>query len=1007
MKKTHSLISAFVSVALAFAVAGCQIDSDRHEHSFSKDWTSNATDHWHAATCEHTKEVSDKAAHTFGEWKTTVEATEETEGKKERSCSVCLYKEEQSLAKLDHTHKFSSDWTSNATDHWHAATCEHTKEVSDKTAHTFGEWKTTVEATEETEGKKERICSVCLYKEEQSLAKLDHTHKFSSDWTSDATDHWHKCSGCKEVSGKAVHTFGEWTVIKEATEEAEGSKERSCSVCGYTATEAIEKLAHTHKFATDWTKDETYHWYASTCGHTTEVSGKAKHTFGDWTVIKEATEEAEGKQERKCTVCPYTATEAIEKLAHTHKFATAWTKDETNHWHAATCEHTTEVSGKAAHTFGDWTVTKAATCTEKGSRKRTCSVCKYEATEDISAKGHAYSEAWTSNATDHWHAATCGHTKEVSDKTAHTFGEWETTVEATEKTEGKKERICSVCSYKEEQSIAKLDHTHKFSSDWTSNATDHWHNCSGCEEVRDKAAHSFGDWTVTKEATEEAEGSRERSCTVCGYTATEAIEKLAHTHKFATAWTKDETNHWHAATCEHTTEVSGKAAHTFGDWTVTKAATCTKKGSRKHTCSVCKYEVTEDISAKGHAYSENWTSDATDHWHAATCGHAEEVSGKTAHTFGEWTVTKAATCTEKGSRKHTCSVCKYEATEDISAKGHAYSEDWTSDATDHWHAATCGHTTEVSGKAAHSFGDWIVTKAATKEAKGSKERVCTVCNYKEVVDIAKIPENFVLIPAGTFQMGSNEGYDRNKPVHEVTITKSFYMGKYEVTQAEYEQYCSYGSSSPNLGYGVGDNYPAYYVSWYDALVYCNKRSMAEGLTPCYSISGSTDPEKWGTVPTSSNNTWNAVVCNWNANGYRLPTEAEWEYAARAEDNTVASLTYSGTSDVNKLGEYAWYSSNSNSKTHEVGTKKANGFGLYDMSGNVWEWCWNWFTNSSYDAEAEGGSDPTGASSGWNRVFRGSSWYGDSVDCAVSYRYSNDLYGRYGDLGFRVVRPSSN
>ena len=105
-----------------------------------------------------------------------------------------------------------------------------------------------------------------------------------------------------------------------------------------------------------------------------------------------------------------------------------------------------------------------------------------------------------------------------------------------------------------------------------------------------------------------------------------------------------------------------------------------------------------------------------------------------------------------------------------------------------------------------------------------------------------VPEGFVLIPAGTFQMGSNEGYSNNKPVHEVTITKPFYMGKYEVTQAEYEKYCSYGSDSPSSSYGDGDNYPAYYVSWYDALVYCNKRSIAEGLTPCYSIKGSTDPK---------------------------------------------------------------------------------------------------------------------------------------------------------------------
>ena len=268
-------------------------------------------------------------------------------------------------------------------------------------------------------------------------------------------------------------------------------------------------------------------------------------------------------------------------------------------------------------------------------------------------------------------------------------------------------------------------------------------------------------------------------------------------------------------------------------------------------------------------------------------------------------------------------------------------------------------------------------------------------------------ERFVLIPAGTFQMGSNDGFDANKPVHEVTITKPFYMGKYEITQAEYEKYCSYtGSNSPSSSYGDGDNYPAYYVSWYDALVYCNKRSIAEGLTPCYSINDSTNPEEWGELPTAWDDplrdTWDAVKCDWNANGYRLPTEAEWEYAARAGDNTVDSLTYSGTSDVNRLGDYAWYYDNS---THEVGTKKANAFGLYDMSGNVYELCWNWFT-SEYDENTEGGNNPTGSSAGSYRVCRGGSWYDYSDGCAVSYR---NYYGpnvRFNYLGFRVVRLSN-
>ena len=271
-----------------------------------------------------------------------------------------------------------------------------------------------------------------------------------------------------------------------------------------------------------------------------------------------------------------------------------------------------------------------------------------------------------------------------------------------------------------------------------------------------------------------------------------------------------------------------------------------------------------------------------------------------------------------------------------------------------------------------------------------------------------VPEGFVLVKAGTFQMGGN--YDNYvepyKPAHQVTITKPFYMGKYEVTQAEYEKYCSYtGTNSPSSEYGDGDNYPAYYVSWYDALVYCNKRSMAEGLTPCYSIDGSTDPAVWGDVPTSSNRTWNAVECNWNANGYRLPTEAEWEYAARAGDNTVDSLTYSGTSDANELEKYAWNVWNSYSTTHEVGKRKANAFGLYDMSGNVWEWCWNWFTDR-YNTGTEGGSDPTGASSGDGRVLRGGAWNCLSDSCAVSGRGHYTPDPRDPGAGFRVVRNAN-
>ena len=389
-----------------------------------------------------------------------------------------------------------------------------------------------------------------------------------------------------------------------------------------------------------------------------------------------------------------------------------------------------------------------------------------------------------------------------------------------------------------------------------------------------------------------------------------------------------------------------------------------------------------------HTFSKKWEIDEYYHWKKCSCGEIDFVAE---HSFGDWQVIKAATEEAEGKQERKCTVCPYTETEVIEklAHPHKFATDWTKDETHHWHAATCEHTTEVSEKAEHTFTDGIC-----------------VCG---------LSEGFVLIPAGKFMMGSNEGYSDSKPVHQVTITKSFYMGKYEVTQAEYEKYCSYtGSYSPSSSRGDGDNYPAYYVSWYDALVYCNKRSVAEGLTPCYSIDGSTDPKDWGTVPTEFDSTWNAVVCDWEANGYRLPTEAEWEYAARAGDDTVTELTYSGTKKLAELVEYAWWKDSiSSEKAYPVGIKQPNAFGLYDMNGNVKEMCWNWFKYSNgYDEDTECGTDPTGASSGTARVARGGSYKESKTSLHVARRYDISHYsdrpqvqGYRVDVGFRVVRSA--
>ena len=275
-----------------------------------------------------------------------------------------------------------------------------------------------------------------------------------------------------------------------------------------------------------------------------------------------------------------------------------------------------------------------------------------------------------------------------------------------------------------------------------------------------------------------------------------------------------------------------------------------------------------------------------------------------------------------------------------------------------------------------NFSAPILNVEDAEQAEGSQERYKIVSGELTGTppggESTALPSNFVFIEGGTFLMGSNNGTRYEKPPHQVTV-KSFSMSKHEVTQKEWVEIM--GS---NPSHFKGDNRPVEMVSWNDAVEYCNKRSLKEGLTPAYQNSGG------------------VIVCDFNANGYRLPTEAEWEYAAKGGNKDSITYAYSGSDNVETV---AWYKDNSDDSTHDVGTKPPNSLGLYDMTGNVWEWCWDLY--GRYSSESQ--TDPAGAPSGSRRILRGGSWISSSQYIRSASRTVLTPSARHSYLGFRLVR----
>ena len=538
------------------------------------------------------------------------------------------------------------------------------------------------------------------------LAVCDHVYD-TTKWSSDETNHYHKCKNCDTTKDTAAHSYSsDW--------KTDNSKHWHECECGQKSGEAE------HSYSAAWQRDDTSHFHeCSACGNKKDITTcvyDQEYVSSNYRVSN-ATCTAKAVYHKSC-VCDRAGTATFEygeKNPNNHTGTLGnWQSNDDGHWKEYSCCRTKVQEG--THTWDEGKVTTPATCTAAGEKTFTCTACSATKKETIPATGHAWDTEWSKDNDHHWHECKNANCTEIADQAEHRWNEGEVTTPATCTADGVKTLTCTVCSATKKETIPATGHA--WDTEWSKDNDHHWHECNNanCDAVKDKAEHSWNEGAVTTPATCTAAGEKTFTCTACSATKKETIPATGHA--WDTEWSKDNDHHWHECNNANCDAVKDKAEHSWNEGAVTTPATCTAAGEKTFTCTACSATKKETIPATGHAWDTEWSKDNDHHWHKCKNCNAIDESTKAPHSWDNGTVTTPANCTADGEKTFTCTACSATKKETIPATGHAWDTEWSKDNDHHWHK--CKNCDAITDLTAHVPG-----AAATE----TTPQLCTECGY--------------------------------------------------------------------------------------------------------------------------------------------------------------------------------------------------------------------------------------------------------------------------------------